>query len=203
MAVATQLQTTSLLLGVVILVPQSTVLHGRATSAAQVRVYDGVGLRTGDRDRALDAATQLLGTVSVRVTWRQCPAEGDALCQSHLADGERVVRVVNSSGPARSWESKPLGDAVVHAATASSVLATAYANRIESRAGRCGVDPYLLLGRVVAHELRHVLTADTAHSRTGLMRELWTCEELRANRREDWAFPAADRFAILNAFSRR
>jgi hypothetical protein len=34
------------------------------------------------------------------------------------------------------------------------------------------------------------------------MREMWTCEELRANRLEDWSFLAADRSAIRKGFGR-
>ena len=170
--------------------------------ATQVRVYDTVGLRVEDRNRALEATAELLGTVYVAVTWRHCPAEGQAFCQSELAPGERVVRILNSSGSPLSWEDKPLGNAVVDVETASSVLATAYLNRTESNAARCGVDPYLLLGRVLAHELRHVLSAEPGHSAVGLMREQWTCEELRANRPEDWSFLAADRSAIRKSFAR-
>jgi hypothetical protein len=203
MVVATLLSTASLLLGVVSLTVPATALSGRAMMSALVRVYDNVGLHADEMNRALEAATQLLGTVSVSVTWRHCPAEGQEFCQSELAHGDRVVRILNSPGSPISWEDKALGSAVVDVETASSVLATAYANRIASQAARCGVDPDLLLGRVVAHELRHVLSADSAHSRTGLMRELWTCDELRANRPEDWSFLAADQSAILNAVHRR
>ena len=170
--------------------------------ATQVRVYDAVGLRADDRNRALEAAAELLGTVYVSVTWRHCPDEGQKFCQSELAPGERVVRILNSSGSPMSWEDKPLGSAVVDVEAASSVLATAYLNRTASNAARCGVEPYLLLGRVLAHELRHVLSAEPGHSAVGLMREQWTCEELRANRPEDWSFLAADRSAIRKSFAR-
>jgi len=91
---------------------------------------------------------------------------------------------------------------VIDVEAASSVLATAYANRTTNTAVRCGVDPILLLGRVVAHELRHVLSAEPGHGGVGLMREQWTCEELRANRPEDWSFLAADRSAIRRGFGR-
>jgi hypothetical protein len=191
-----------MLLGAVSLTIPSPVLHGRVMMATQVRVYDTVGLRADDRNRALEAAAELLGTVYVAVTWRHCPAEGQDFCQSELAPGERVVRILNSSGSPLSWEDKPLGNAVVDVEAASSVLATAYLNRTESNAARCGVDPYLLLGRVLAHELRHVLSAEPGHSPVGLMREQWTCEELRANRPEDWSFVAADRSAIRKSFAR-
>jgi hypothetical protein len=42
-----------------------------------------------------------------------------------------------------------------------------------------------------------VLSAEPGTAAVGLMREQWTCDELRANRREDWSFLAADRSAIL------
>jgi hypothetical protein len=202
MAIATLLSTASMFVSAVSLTIPSPVLHGRAMMPAQVRVYDAVGLPADDRNRALEAAAELLGTVFVAVTWRHCPAEGQEFCQSELAPGERVVRILNSSGSPMSWEDKPLGSAVVDVEAAASVLATAYLNRTATQASRCGVDPHLLLGRVVAHELRHVLSAEPGHSAVGLMRELWTCEELRANRPEDWSFLASDRSAIRKTFVR-
>jgi hypothetical protein len=202
MAVATILHTASVFLGAVTLAFPGTLLPSRVIMAAQVRIYDNVGLPAEDRDRALEEAAQLLRTVSVGVTWRHCPAEGQEFCQSEMKNGDRVVRVLNSSGSALDWEGKPLGGAVIDVETASSVLATAYANRTFSTAARCGVDPYLLLGRVVAHELRHVLSAESGHSPVGIMREQWTCEELRANRQEDWSFLSTDRSAIRRGFSR-
>jgi len=202
MAIATLLSTASVLVGVVSLTVPVAALSGRAPMTAQVRVYDTVGVAADDLNRALSEASHLLRTVYVGITWRHCPSEGQVFCSSQMADGERVVRILNSSGSPLSWEDKPLGSAVVDVEAAASVLATAYLNRTASNAARCGVDPYLLLGRVVAHELRHVLSAEPGHSAVGLMREQWTCEELRANRPEDWSFLAADRSAIRKGFSR-
>jgi hypothetical protein len=202
MAVPTLLHAASLFVGVVSLSVPATALSVRAPMAAQVRVYDNVGLPADELNRALTEAAHLLRTVSVGITWRHCPAEGQQFCSSQMAEGERVIRILNSSGSPESWDGKPLGGAVIDIETASSVLATAYANRTASTAARCGVDPILLLGRVVAHELRHVLSAEPGHGAVGLMREQWTCEELRANRPEDWSFLAADRSAIRKGFGR-
>jgi len=202
MAIATLLHPASLFLGAVSLAIPAGVIRVPAPMAAQVRVYDTVGLRADDLNRALDEAAQLLHTVSVGITWRHCPAEGQAFCSSEMAYGERVIRILNSPGSPLSWEGKPLGGAVIDVEAASSVLATAYLNRTEASAVRCGVDPYLLLGRVVAHEMRHVLSAEPGHAAMGLMREQWTCDELRANRPEDWSFLAADRSAIRKGFGR-
>lgn len=202
MAVPTLLHTAGLIFGVVSLTVPVAALRGRAPMTAQVRVYDNAGVPSDDLNRALNEASQLLRTVSVGITWRHCPAEGQEFCSSQMGDGERVVRILNSPGPPASWDGKPLGGAVIDVDTASSVLATVYANRTAANAVRCGVDPDLLLGRVVAHELRHVLSAEPGHGAVGLMREQWTCEELRANRREDWSFLAADWSAIRKSFSR-
>jgi len=202
MAVPTLLHAASVFVGVVSLSFSATSVPVRAIMAAQVRVYDTVGLPADELDRALDEAAHLLRTVSVGITWRQCPAEGQVFCSSQMGDGERVVRILNSPGTSLSWEGKPLGGAVIDVEAGLSVLATAYANRTASNANRCGVDPSLLLGRVVAHELRHVLSAEPGHAAVGLMREQWTCEELRANRPEDWSFLAADRSAIRRGFGR-
>jgi hypothetical protein len=203
MAVATLFSTASLFLGALsFAVPATTMLSGRTMMSTQVRFYDNVGLSDEDRDRVLHEATQLLGTVSVSVTWRLCPAEGQAFCSSAMGDGERVVRIINSPGSPSSWEGKPLGGAVIDTETAQSVLATAYLNRTRANAIQCGIDPNLLLGRVIAHELRHVLAAEPGHGPTGLMREVWTCDEIRANRPEDWAFLSSDRSAIRRGFTR-
>jgi hypothetical protein len=45
----------------------------------------------------------------------------------------------------------------------------------------------------MAHEIGHLLLGSTAHSATGLMREVWTDEELQRNRPEDWVFAEPQR----------
>jgi hypothetical protein len=45
-----------------------------------------------------------------------------------------------------------------------------------------------LLGRAIAHEIGHLLLRSNAHAESGLMREVWTAEQVVRNRREDWTF---------------
>src|SRR5439155_10444253 len=49
-----------------------------------------------------------------------------------------------------------------------------------------------LLGRVVAHEVGHLLLGTTAHSATGLMRARWNDEEARRDHPMDWLLSWAD-----------
>ena len=55
-----------------------------------------------------------------------------------------------------------------------------------------GTDVAVLLGRVAAHELGHLMMHTTAHARRGLMRPNWTPYEVRRNRLADWEFTAED-----------
>ena len=55
-----------------------------------------------------------------------------------------------------------------------------------------GTDVAVLLGRVAAHELGHLMMHTTAHARRGLMRPNWTPDEVRRNHLADWEFTAED-----------
>lgn len=50
----------------------------------------------------------------------------------------------------------------------------------------------MLLGRVVAHELGHLMMHTSSHAHRGLMRANWTPHEVRRNLAADWAFTADD-----------
>jgi hypothetical protein len=72
-------------------------------------------------------------------------------------------------------------------------MATIFHEQVRSVARRSGVDNAELLGRALAHEIGHLLLRARAHSPSGLMRGVWSLEELTQNRREDWLFAPADR----------
>jgi hypothetical protein len=59
------------------------------------------------------------------------------------------------------------------------------------------IDHNKLLGRAIAHEIGHLLLATNTHAPSGLMRELWSHDELQRARREDWVLQPLDAAAIL------
>ena len=63
---------------------------------------------------------------------------------------------------------------------------------VERLAMSAGTDVAVLLGRVAAHELGHLIMLTPAHARRGLMRPNWTPYEVRRNRLADWEFTAED-----------
>ena len=59
---------------------------------------------------------------------------------------------------------------------------------IEWLADASGSDAELLLGRTAAHELGHLLLGSPEHAGSGLMRAVWSNQELQRNRAKDWSF---------------
>lgn len=86
-----------------------------------------------------------------------------------------VVLRANSGGPARI-PAVALGAASATVERAPTVWIFFY--RIERTAHRAAVDPALVLGHVLAHEIAHVLIPEARHGPSGLMREVWRSVEL-------------------------
>jgi hypothetical protein len=49
-----------------------------------------------------------------------------------------------------------------------------------------------LLGRAIAHEIGHLLLGSAEHPRLGLMRALWSHDELRGRKPAHWGFSARE-----------
>ena len=164
-----------------------------------VRVYDSAGLDAAVKHSAFAAAAQTLAAASVAVRWEHCDPSA-RMCTTPLAPGELVVRIVRS--PAARWSPSglALGDAFVDSGARSGVLATIYADRVLLLAATAGIDGATLLGRAVAHEMGHLLLATNAHATTGLMRPIWSREDLRKGRDADWMFTSQEIAAIRRRY---
>ena len=162
-----------------------------------VRVYDVTGMADVERRDALDVAREALAAANVHVVFRNCASSGskEETCDTPPEDGERIVRIMNAPANLPPSMGTALGKALVDTGTNSGVLATIYADRI-ARVSAGQIDRSLLFGRVVAHELGHLLLGVTAHSSSGLMREFWTDLQVRRNESSDWAFSTEDRQRI-------
>jgi hypothetical protein len=162
-----------------------------------VRVYDASGLDAATRAAALEVAAATLAPAAY-VWWRHCSAPGPTpSCNRGPESGELVLRIVQSRdtadspavrGHLRSTNLFPLGDALVDHRTQSGVLATIYLDRVRLLANAAGVTVARLLGHAAAHEIGHLLLASSAHGADGLMRAIWSSEEVRRSRPGDWIF---------------
>lgn len=164
-----------------------------------VRIYDNAGVLAGDRARAIKRANEILSRADLTVEWRDCPAGGMRTrgnCTAPHAPGELAVRLVRS--PKSDPNPRALGSALIDSATGSGTLATVYVDRVSAMAGQVKTDIWGIVGRVMAHEIGHLLLGSNSHSDSGLMREIWTLRDLIRNRPEDWIFSRAQRDELRN-----
>ena len=165
-----------------------------------VRVYDVNAVLTGTNAIALDHARTTLQAAAVNVVWRLCTTS--RACQRTLAPGELAIRIVRSPGPRRYQGALPLGDAMIDTGRGDGVLATVYSDRVEWLAREARADGCTLLGRAIAHELGHLLMATASHGPVGLMRALWSRDEVRSERARDWSLAPRDVLAIRRRVER-
>jgi hypothetical protein len=176
------------------------------TRRVVVRVYEtGIGdlaLRTA----AIHTAASIVEMAGVIVEWYDCTDNGRRpVCQDARRSGNFIARIMPALTPgaplrkpsvealgAQSEREPPLGFAVVDPDTHAGKMATVFHDQVEAVARRTGVARSELLGRALAHEVGHLLLGVRGHSRTGIMRAVWTDDELTRDRPDDWVFAPVD-----------
>lgn len=174
------------------------------TRRVVVRVYEtGVGdlaLRTA----AIQTAASIVELAGIVVEWYDCTDNGRRpVCQDARRSGNFIARIMPAltAAPLRkasvealnqAQTDPPLGFAVVDPDTHAGKMATVFHDQVDATARRTGVAHSELLGRALAHEVGHLLLGVRGHSRTGIMRAVWTDDELTRERPEDWLFAPLD-----------
>ncbi|HEY1306106.1 MAG TPA: hypothetical protein VGF24_21280 [Vicinamibacterales bacterium] len=168
-----------------------------------IRIYDA-GVSTAHlREAAIRTAAAILDEAGVAAEWHDCTDGISRACQHPGPVRDLIVRIMPATTtlhPQSAAEVRAnlensdfrLGFAVVDPVRHTGAMATIFHDQVESVARRSGVDGSELLGRTLAHEIGHLLLGVRGHSRTGLMRAVWTDAELTMNRRDDWVFTAPD-----------
>jgi hypothetical protein len=169
-----------------------------------VRTYFGTPVRPADWQAAVLEATSILEVAGIDLQWVDC-STATAVMNANCAIPERrnevVIRVVRGRTPMR--REQPLGESLVVPKTGAGTLATMYLDRIEWLARAGCVSTGILLGRAMAHELGHLVLGTTAHSTRGLMRPIWTRDDLARDRATDWRIPADEGRRMRAAFAVR
>jgi len=182
-----------------------------------IRIYDA---SHGDRatlSAAILTSAALLNDAGIAADWLDC-TDGSATpgCDAIRGARDLVVRiaprpVVPAHPTSDSVSTRDtvtnldlqLGFATFDAVTRRGVMATIFHDHVLTVAQRVDVDDRMLLGRAIAHEVGHLLLSGGGHGASGLMRAVWTDEELTQNRRDDWVFASAERERLHAAASTR
>jgi hypothetical protein len=179
------------------------------SSVVIIRVYDTTDTASNLRSAAIRTAAEIVADAGIAVEWRDCTsASTEPACQDVRPGHDLIVRIMPEVTPSASFRgsalqlrtvpggSFQLGVAVINPVTLSGEMATIFYEQVRSVARRSGVEDADLLGRALAHETGHLLLRVREHSRTGLMRGVWSIEELTQNRPDDWTFAPADRLRL-------
>jgi hypothetical protein len=165
-------------------------------TSVTVRVYQTADLPLALEQRVLAEAEAVLRGALVDVRWRKCAERiSAAACVDPPESSELLLRITLEGIPRKDRPST-LGLAIVSRCTGGQ-LASVYVDRVTTLADEAATDVAVLLGRVAAHELAHLMMRTSVHhARRGLMRPNWTLAEVRRNRAADWVFTAEDVAAI-------
>src|SRR5262249_1266981 len=153
--------------------------------------------------------SNILRDAGVDIAWMHCndrvTARTHALsdeCSTPPSRDEVIVRVVSapwSSHATSRLAGDSLGDPYVDTQAASGSLAAVYVDRVATLSRASGIDAGTLLGRVIAHEIGHLLLGTTTHRPSGLMRAEWSTTLLQRRIANDWRFSTLDAGSMREA----
>ena len=165
------------------------VRHADPDPHLRVHVYDFVGLSTTELDFAEVESSRLLHP-AVPVTWINCHAVGDQPCGQEFRAGDLAVRVLPHA-PAT------LGRNILGVATVADqgVYAAILYDRVRALRSY-GLPSGSALGRVMAHEITHLLLGPGSHASIGVMRPNWSVRDFRIDSTSLWFYTAKQQAAM-------
>ena len=173
-----------------------------------VWIYDGFGVWTDDIAAARAEADAIFRKAGIAPIWFDCgPVEGkwpdpDDRCKSGVGRDGVMLRLRRSTHLDETYRSA-LGEAQIDTQTHTGWIATVFADRVAIMSDRAGANARGVLGRVIAHEIGHLLIGTNRHSRKGLMRAVWTEVELRRGIGLEWHFSTSEARCMRAEIARR
>jgi hypothetical protein len=176
----------------------ATVIQAAPSSEASVvvRTYNYAALPAGRTLADAKAEAQnIFRSAGIWVVWIDCrvpSAAGGAACTEPLTTGrELMLRLVDRT-PSEGERIVALGESMLDREQRGGVLMTVDLFRVRSIAERASTSASILLGRAIAHEIGHLLLGSAEHPRLGLMRALWSYDELRGLKPAHWGFSTGE-----------
>ena len=132
-----------------------------------LRVTDHESSESPDLARALAEIERIYDAIGVRVVWSDMKGGPDP----RVCEGFNLFVSLLSPAMIEGLSGQGVKEKVLGSASNTSGRALIYAERVRARAARSRVDERVLLGRVIAHEVGHLLLPGADHSRAGIMTE--------------------------------
>jgi hypothetical protein len=151
-----------------------SLLARQNTPALKVFVYGFPGLSPAVVQGAETEAARMLGPVPLELEWVNCTSRVlSESCRSRQVPTDLTIRLLRKALPQAS--ASALG---IAGSSADYATAFIFYDRILALRTHTQLLP-AMLGRVLAHELTHLLLPQEDHAGFGLMRRQWSAEDLR------------------------
>jgi hypothetical protein len=147
---------------------------------------------------AQETAARIFKPAGVALVWIDCrvpQSGGGAACTQPLDVGRDLMLRLMDQGPVdvtTASRAVALGTSMLDRERRQGVLMTVDLRSMRRIASETSTDPSTLLGRAIAHEMGHLLLGTSQHSKGGLMRALWSQDELRGLKTAHWQFSSRE-----------
>lgn len=145
----------------------------QSTPKLEVRVYSFAGVSAWTLAAAEEGTMSLLRPAGIVLAWMNCGAgpAATACMEANRADS-LIVRILPKALPQVSASALGIADTSDRAAAAFVFYDRVLALRTHTRLAPA------ILGRVMAHEISHLLLPEEQHSSLGLMKGRWAADDL-------------------------
>jgi hypothetical protein len=185
-----------------------TVIRAEPEAPLVVRLYNTARIPMRDLSTARAEADQILRETGLPVIFRNCgsaTANGETIdrCDETLKSSEVVVRIIDAPTFNATLDPDAYGVTYIVNDLNRGWLATVFADRTRVAAMRVDVDPGTLVGRVMAHEIGHLLLGRDYHGNVGVMQAAWS-DAMLTRPGDEWRFtmPEAARMRQIRSLLR-
>jgi len=145
----------------------------QSTPKLNVRIYSFSAVSAWTLDAAETEAVRMLGPVFIELNWIDCTSPMPPVaCMSPQLPADLIVRILPKALPNVSTLALGAADSSDRYAAAFVFYDRVVALRTHRRVLA------VMLGRVIAHEISHLLLPQQGHSEFGLMRGQWAYDDL-------------------------
>jgi hypothetical protein len=186
---------TALLFTTLLMAAHTNVVASGPATTVTIRTYNYAGVSSEQLAAARSEAEHIFKRAGIALEWMECRvaigAHGSACTEPLLIRRDLMLRLVDRT-PAEGERIVALGESMLDREHRGGVLMTIDLFPVRAVAERASTAAPTLLGRAIAHEIGHLLLGSGAHPRMGLMRALWSHDELRGLKPAHWGFSSRE-----------
>ena len=167
----------------------------RPHAAVAIRTYNYAAVDIEQMSEARSEAAHIFKGAGISLEWIECRVPGGsagAACTEPLLVGRDLMLRLVDRTPSPGERVVALGESMLDREQRGGVLMTIDMFPVRAVAERTATAVSTLLGRAIAHEIGHLLLGSAEHPRVGLMRALWSHEELRGLKPAHWGFSSRE-----------